>query len=79
MASKIEMILSVLDAGGHVMGGNSLTAYHAARKVRNGLMCKEYMPVVRQAVKNFRVRLEASTNGKKIVLSTFDRSVSVEL
>lgn len=75
----IGQILDVLDAGGHVMG--TRTSYYDAKAIRDGLRAHDYFARARKAAKNYRVRVEPADmgNGKKLVISTFDRSMQISI
>lgn len=75
-ASKISLILDVLNAGGHVM--NSRASYYDAKAIRDGMRANDFLARAKRAAKNYRVRVEPCTDGTgKINISTFNRSHSV--
>lgn len=76
--SKIGKILEVLDAGGHVMKDRA--SYYDAKNIRDGLRAHDFFERARLAAKNYRVRVERSTEpGSKITISTFDRSKQISV
>ncbi len=79
--SKIGEICAILEAGGHVMGNEPLRSYHAARAIRDGLRAHDFFSRARQAAKNYRVRVEYAPvdSGKKLTISTFNRSHEISV